>query len=188
METFCTKQLQLNDQFSAQFLLDFWKRNRPPVQYTYISFLNVPSEAEEDAMTRFVEQYATIGGNPGYPLKKLDNIEYLTVTRVYRVIRITQHIPHLISLFGRQITYIYDGQPDHQPKYTRQQQSDSDKSDAESINDDQSNTESDTEHDTVKQTNTKNDSESQKETGSNQHNESSGQNTNKNNFLNKKTY
>ena len=172
MEKFCTKPLQLNDQFSTQFLLNFWKCNQPPVQYTYISFLNVPSEAEEDAMTRFVEQYATVVGNPRYPLKKLDNIEYLTVTRVYRVIRITQHIPHLISLFGRQITYIYNGQPDHQPKHTRQQQSDTDpeKSDEESINDDQSNIESDTEHDTARQTNTKNDSESQKETGSNQHN------------------
>ena len=93
METFCIEPLQVNDQFSTQFIPDFRKCARPPVHYTYIFFLNVPSEAEEDAMTRFVQQHATVIGNPRYPLKKLEDIEYLTGTRVYRVIRITQHIP-----------------------------------------------------------------------------------------------
>lgn len=102
-------------------------------------------------MTRFVKQHATVIGNPRYPLKELEDIKYFTGTRVYRVIRITQHIPRLISLSGRQIKCIYDGQPDHQSKHTREQQSDinSNKFDQESITDDHSNAESDSEQDSV---------------------------------------
>ena len=188
METFCTEPLQLNDRFSTQFIPDFWKRARLPVHYTYISFLNVPSEAEEDGMTRFVQQHATIIGIPRYPLKKLEDIKYLTGTQVYRVIRITQHIPRLISLYGRQIKWIYDGQPDHQSKHTREQQSDtnSDKSDQESITNNQSNTESDSEQDSTEQNNIENESEPEKETETNQQNQSSRPKSKNNNSRKKK--
>ena len=139
-------------------------------------------------MTRFVKQHATVIGNPRYPLKELEDIKYFTGTRVYRVIRITQHIPRLISLFGRQIKCIYDGQPDHQSKHTREQQSDinSNKFDQESITDDHSNAESDSEQDSAEQTNTENESEPEKETETNHQNQSSRPKTKNNNSRKKK--
>lgn len=77
METFCSKLLKVSG-YSIQFLPDFWKRNRRVYyQYTYISFLNVPSEVEE-AMTDFVRQYATVVGDPQYPVKSIAGIEYMT--------------------------------------------------------------------------------------------------------------
>ena len=88
------------------------KKERKQIHYTYISFLNIPTEAEEEALTHFVEQRATVFGNPRYPKKKLGDIEYLTGTRVYRVYNITQHILRLLSLFGRQIKCVYDDQPE----------------------------------------------------------------------------
>ena len=75
METFCTEQLTINDTYSITFLPDFRKRTRKQIELTYISFLNVPSEAEEDALTEFVEQHATVLGKPRYPRKKFMEIE-----------------------------------------------------------------------------------------------------------------
>ena len=112
METFCTEPLTFNDTYSITFLTDFRKRTRRNIQFTYISFLNVPSEAEEDTLNEFVEHHATVVGKPRYPTKKLGEIEYLTGTRVYRVHSIVKHIPRLISLFGRQIKCVYNNQPD----------------------------------------------------------------------------
>lgn len=88
-------------------------------------------------MTQFVEQHATVVGNPRYPIKRLDETEYLTGTKVYRVHKIQQHIPCLISLFRRQIKCIYDGKPNEQQKPERCDHSDinSDKSDAENNTD-----------------------------------------------------
>ena len=94
------------------FQPDFRKRQRPPITYTYISFQNVPTEADEDAMTEFVEDHAIVVGHPRYPPKNLDGIEYLAGTRFCRVHSIRHHIPRLIKLFGRQIKCIYDGQPE----------------------------------------------------------------------------
>ena len=79
----------------------------------------MPSEAEEDALTEFVEQHATVVGKPRYPPKKLGEIEYLTGTRVYRVHSIVQHIPRFISLFGRQIKCIYTNKPETTDNYRR---------------------------------------------------------------------
>ena len=84
IETFCSEPLQVND-YSVPFLPDFRKRRRIYYDYTYISFLNVPSEADEEAMTDFVQQYTTVVGNPRYPVQLSDGIEYMTGTRVYRV-------------------------------------------------------------------------------------------------------
>ena len=81
--------------------------------------MNVPSEADEEAMTDFVKQYATVVGDPRYPIKTVQGIDYLTGTRIYRVHSITQHIPRLINLFGRQIKCIYTAQPEYQEQLER---------------------------------------------------------------------
>ena len=146
METFCTEPLTINDTYSTTFLPDFRKRTRKQIEPTYISFLNVPSEAEEDALTEFVEQHATVVGKPRYPRKKLGEIEYLTGTRVYRVHSIVQHIPRLISLFGRQIKCIYTNQPEITDNYRRNP----------TYNDDSTDTETESENDTHNQNNNEN--------------------------------
>ena len=91
MKTFCSEPLKIQD-FSVQFLPHFRKCTRRYYQYTYISF-NVPSEAEEKAMTDFVNQHATVVGDPRYPVKTVQDIDYMTGTRIYRVHSITEHIP-----------------------------------------------------------------------------------------------
>ena len=68
METFYTEPLKICD-FSATFLPDFKKRPRRQIQYTYISFLNIPSDAEEETLTEYVEQHTTVVGQPRYPTK-----------------------------------------------------------------------------------------------------------------------
>ena len=118
METFCSESLQIQD-FSVKFTPDFRKRNRITCEYHFISFLNVPSEADEEAMTDFVKQHATVVGNPRYPTKTVHGIDYLTGTRIYRVHSITKHIPRLINLFGRQIKCIYTVQPEYQEQQER---------------------------------------------------------------------
>ena len=54
METFCSEPLTVKDNFQISFLPDFRKKRRTPIQPNYISFLNVPSEAEEESLTQFV--------------------------------------------------------------------------------------------------------------------------------------
>lgn len=100
METFCSEPLQVQD-LSVQFTPDFRKRMRRNYQYHFILFLNVPSEAEEEAMTDFVKQHAIVVGDPLYPVKTVQGIDYMTGTRIYRVHSITEHIPRLTNLFGR---------------------------------------------------------------------------------------
>ena len=119
METFCTEPLKIQD-YSVQFKPDFLKRSRVYIEYHYISFLNVPSEADEDAMTDFVKQFATVVGNPRYPQKSLHGIHYMTGTRVYRLHSIQEHIPRVIDLFGRKIKCIYTSQPEYQDFIQRQ--------------------------------------------------------------------
>ena len=127
METFCTEPLTVKENLQITFLPDFRKKLRIPIEPTYISFLNVPSEADEEALTQFVQQFATVLGFPRYPTKTHGDIEYFTGTRIYRVIKITKHIPRFNFLFGRHIKCIYTGQPEQrnfqrrtttQPDYT----------------------------------------------------------------------
>ena len=118
METFCSEPLQIQD-FSVKFTPDFRKQNRIPREYHFISFLNVPSEADEEHMTDFVKQHATVVGNPRYPIQTVHEIDFLTGTRVYRVHSISKHIPRLITLFGRQIKCIYTAQPEYQEQLER---------------------------------------------------------------------
>ena len=62
-------------------------------------------------MTEFVQDQAIVVGQLRYPRKKLDGIEHLTGTRVYRVHTVRHHIPQRINLFSRQIKCVYNGQP-----------------------------------------------------------------------------
>ena len=98
METFCSKPLQI-DEFSVQFLPDFRKKRRRYYEYTCISLLNVPSEAEEEAMTYYVKQFTTVIENPQYPVKIVQGIQYMTGTQIYPVHSLNQHTSRLISIF-----------------------------------------------------------------------------------------
>lgn len=116
METFCLESLILQNDFEAFFIPDFWKAKprRAPKRYTFISFLNVPSEADEELLTEFLEQFADVEGPPRYPTEKSEensDIKYKTGTPVYRVSNIVTHIPHYNRLFGRTVKCIYTGQP-----------------------------------------------------------------------------
>ena len=113
METFCTNPLTIKN-FSLTFRPDFSKQ---PTRYNEpetISFLNVPSEADEDSMTQFVQQYAVVIGKPRYPVETINDIKYLTGARIYRVHSRREHIPRIVKLFGRQIQCIYTQQPEQQ--------------------------------------------------------------------------
>ena len=65
-------------------------------------------------MTQFVQQYAVIIGIPRYPVETINDIEYLTGTRIYRVHSRREHIPRIVKLFGRQIQCIYTQQSEQQ--------------------------------------------------------------------------
>ena len=113
METFCTDPLTVRD-YSITFKPDFCKNNFRYQEPETISFLNVPSEADEDSMTQFVQQYAVVIAQPRYPTETINDIQYLTGTRIYRVHSRREHIPRIIKLFGRQIQCIYTKQPEQQ--------------------------------------------------------------------------
>ena len=125
-------------------------------------------------MTEFVAQHATVVANPRYHTKKLAEIEYFTGTRVYRVHTIRNHIPCLLSLFGRQIKCIYTGQPEQQPTPERHDYSNtnSDKSDTENTSDEQSDTTYESENETET-------TYSHKSNRKNNHNNSSDKSQNK---------
>ena len=113
IETFCTNPLTVKN-FSLTFKPDVSKR---PTRYNEpetISLLNVPSEADEDSMTQFVQQYAVVIGKPRYPVETINDIKYLTGARIYRVHSRREHIPRIVKLFGRQIQCIYTQQPEQQ--------------------------------------------------------------------------
>ena len=80
METFCTNPLNVKN-FSLTFKPDFTKRQTRCQEPDTISFLNVPSEADKDSITQFVQQCAVVIGRPRYPTKDINAIEYLTGTR-----------------------------------------------------------------------------------------------------------
>ena len=112
METFCQESLTLQDNIQAIFLPDFRKKPRRIYKmYTFVSFLNVPSEADEDLLTDFVEQFADVEGSPRYPKENSGDIKHKTGTRVYRVSNIVTPIPRYNKIFGRTIKCIYMGQP-----------------------------------------------------------------------------
>ena len=112
MKTFCTNPLTVKN-FTITFTPDFKKKQRQLYETEVMSFLNVPSEAEEEAMTQFIQQCATVVGQPRYPTKTLGEIEHYTGTRIYRVHSRKELIPRQITLFGRQIRCMYTKQPEY---------------------------------------------------------------------------
>lgn len=120
METFCINPLNVKN-FSLTFKPDFTKRQTRYQEPETISFLNVPSEADEDSMTQYVQQYAAVIGRPRYPTEDINDIEYRTGTRIYRVHSRREHILRIVKLFGRQIKCIYTNQPEQQEWLKRKQ-------------------------------------------------------------------
>ena len=114
MEIFCTEPLQIGNHFirfrpDAKFI-----KPKQTHQLLNISFLNVPTEAPDKALTEFLQQYADIQGKPFYPQKDYQGIPYNTGTRVYQVPKLYQHIPRYIqNMFGRTVKCIYDKQQDY---------------------------------------------------------------------------
>ena len=85
MELFCTEPLQIGNHFigfrpDAKFI-----KPKQTHQLLNISFLNVPTEAPDEALTEFLQQYADIHGKPFYPQNDYQGIPYNTGTRVYQV-------------------------------------------------------------------------------------------------------
>ena len=113
METFCTNSLNVKN-YTITFKPDFNKRQKRYYETEIISFLNVPSEAEEEAMTQFAQQCAVVLPRPRYPTENINDIDYLIGTRIYKVHSSKEHIPRQIKLFGRQIQCIYANQPKQQ--------------------------------------------------------------------------
>ena len=101
METFCTNPLKVKN-FSISLKPDFSKRQTRYYKPETISFKNVPAEADEDSMTPFVQQYAVVIGKPRYPIETINDIDYLTGTRIYKVHSRKEHIPRTNKIFGRQ--------------------------------------------------------------------------------------
>ena len=114
MELFCTESLQIGNHFirfrpDAKFVKPKQKH-----QLLNISFLNVPTEVPDEALTEFLEQYADIQGKPFYPQKDYQGIPYNTGTRVYQVSKLYQHIPRYIqNMFRRTVKCIYDKQQEY---------------------------------------------------------------------------
>ena len=65
-------------------------------------------------MTQFVQQYDVVIGRPRYPTENINDIEYLTGTRIYRIHSRREYITTIVKLFGRQIQCIYTTQPEQQ--------------------------------------------------------------------------
>lgn len=87
-------------QFSTQLL-----------QYTNVSFFNIPMEIPDDLVAQELSKYGEIHG--GFRVKKrlLGKVIY-NGTRVYQYKKINNHIPRFIRLFGRMIKVQYTGQPE----------------------------------------------------------------------------
>ena len=58
-------------------------------------------------MTQFVQQCAVVIGKPRYPIETINDIDYLTGTRIYKVHSRKKHIPRINKIFGRQTQCIY---------------------------------------------------------------------------------
>lgn len=110
MELFCSEPLQINNHH-IRFRPDTKFRKTRHYTLLNISFFNVPTEAPDDALTEFLQQLADAVGEPFYPQQQFQGIYCNTVTRVYQVQKLYQHILRNIrNMFGRTIKCIYDKQ------------------------------------------------------------------------------
>ena len=114
MEAFCNKPLLVRG-----WNINFRSTKNFPREKKLlnISFLNVSSEAPDEHLTDFLNQYVDIVGTPLH-IKKNHGIYCMTGTRDYRSLH--QHIPQIQhKMFGRTLLCIYDDQPINQQKKTK---------------------------------------------------------------------
>ena len=110
MELLCSEPLQI-DNHHIRFRPDTKFRKTSHYTLFNFSFFNIPTEAPDDALTEFLQQYADVVGEPFYPQQQFQGIYCNTVTRVCQVQKLYQHIPRNIrNMFGRTIKCIYDKQ------------------------------------------------------------------------------
>ena len=108
MEDFCINGLSFEGFNTNIFCKPDFKQRPAERKYLNVSFLNVPAEADQNEMRRFVEQHFTVVGQPYYPNEYYDGFSYYTGTRVYNCKK--QVIESKIKMFGRYVKVIYDGQ------------------------------------------------------------------------------
>ena len=116
MEAFCNKPLLVRG-----WNINFCSTKNLPREKKLlnISFLNVSSEAPDEHLTDFLNQYVDIVGTPLH-IKKNHGIYYMTGTRDYQVNTLHQHIPQIQhKMFRRTLLCIYDDQPINQQKKTK---------------------------------------------------------------------
>ena len=115
METCCINVLNVKD-----YTITFKDRNTTTKQKQFFF---------KCTMWRRGRSYDTISsaiccssGKPRYTIENIDDIDYLTGTRIYKVHSRKEHIPRQITLFGRQIQCIYTKQPEQQAWIEKQKQ------------------------------------------------------------------
>ena len=113
MSIFCTEPLTISENNYIVFKPDY----KPPQTryFIFISFLNVPLEAEENEMTRYVKEYCDVH-EVHYPKQHIGDITYNAGTRVYRCSNIKEHFHKAVHIFGTWVCVIYDRQPDRKRK------------------------------------------------------------------------
>lgn len=87
IETFCLESFfTLKDNFQATFTPKTSKTStkNPKTLHTITSFLNIPSINDEELLTSFLNQYATIQRPPRYLTNTHGGIEYSTRSRIYQ--------------------------------------------------------------------------------------------------------
>ena len=110
MSTFCTKPLAIWDNNNIVLKPDY----KPPQTraLTFISFLKVPLETEENEMTHYVKEHCDVH-RVHYPRQCIGDITYHTGTRrVYHCFNIKEHFSTAVHIFRRLFQVICDGQSD----------------------------------------------------------------------------
>ena len=82
MEEFCINGLNFEGYDAANFFKPDFKQRPAERKYLNVSFLNIPVEADQDKMTKFVEQHFIVVGEPYYPKEECEGFSYFTGTRV----------------------------------------------------------------------------------------------------------
>lgn len=76
LEGFCKDGLAFDNFETKVYFHPYYKQRPTERKYLSVFFLNVPTEADQDKMTRFVEQYFTVIGEPYYPKEEYNGIYY----------------------------------------------------------------------------------------------------------------
>lgn len=112
LEGFCKDGLAFDNFGTKVYFHPDYKQRPTERKYLSVSLLNVPTEADQDKMTRFVEQYFTVIGEPYYPKEEYNGIYYYTGTRVFKCEKeVIEHPPRRVKIFRRYVRIICDNQP-----------------------------------------------------------------------------